>query len=313
MPVLAIANQKGGVGKTTTAVNLSAALAGAQRRVLLIDCDPQSNATSNLGETPGAAASIYDVFAERVSIRSCVRSTQVPGLSLVPSSPELAGGEIELATAQQREFRLRGAVAELADSYDYVLLDCSPSLGLLTLNALTAASGVLIPVQCEYMALEGLTHLTTTISLVQAQLNPALTVAGLILTMYDARTNLAQAVVEEVRGHFPATLRTVIPRSVRLSEAPSHGKTIFEYAPGSRGAEAYAQLAQELIARLEQVRADTITASAIIVETASFPAEPRYPHTPDALPAPHAPEPAPTEAPAPVATIGAGHIGGGQA
>ena len=313
MPVLAIANQKGGVGKTTTAVNLSAALAGAQRRVLLIDCDPQSNATSNLGETPGAAASIYDVFAERISIRSCVRSTQVPGLSLVPSSPELAAGEIELATAQQREFRLRGAVAELADSYDYVLLDCSPSLGLLTLNALTAASGVLIPVQCEYMALEGLTHLTTTISLVQAQLNPALTVAGLILTMYDARTNLAQAVVKEVRGHFPATLRTVIPRSVRLSEAPSHGKTIFEYAPSSRGAEAYAELALELIARLEHIHADTITASAIIEEPASAPAEPRYPHTAEAPPAPHAPEPAPTEAPAPVATSGADHIGGGQA
>ena len=250
MPVLAIANQKGGVGKTTTAVNLAAALARAGRRVLLIDCDAQSNASSALGAQPGAQPSIYDVLAERVPIAQCVLRSANEGLCFVPASPDLAGGEIELALSEGREFRLRQAIAPIRDSYDDVLLDCSPSLGLLTLNTLTAADGVLIPVQCEYMALEGLSHLTSTIERVRENLNPSLAIVGLVLTMYDSRTKLAQAVVDEVRAHFPQTFATVIPRSVRLSEAPSHSKTVFEYAPQSRGAEAYADLADELITRL---------------------------------------------------------------
>jgi len=254
VPVLAIANQKGGVGKTTTAVNLAAALARAGRRVLLIDCDAQSNASSALGAPPnaqaGALPSIYDVLAESAQISECVLQSAHEGLSFVPASPDLAGGEIELALSEEREFRLRQAIAPLRHAYDDVLLDCSPSLGLLTLNTLTAADGVLIPVQCEYMALEGLSHLTSTIERVRENLNPSLAIVGLLLTMYDSRTKLAQAVVDEVRAHFPQTFTTVIPRSVRLSEAPSHSKTVFEYAPQSRGAEAYADLAAELIARL---------------------------------------------------------------
>jgi len=253
VPVLAIANQKGGVGKTTTAINLATALARDGLRVLLIDCDPQSNATSGLGATPGAQPSVYDVLAERARIDDCIVATHEPGLSLVPAAQDLAGGEIELATVDAREFRLRDAVRRIETRFDYILLDCSPSLGLLTLNALTAANGVLIPVQCEYMALEGLSHLVQTIRLVQRNLNPDLRIAGLLLTMYDSRTNLAHAVVEEVREHFPETFATIIPRSVRLSEAPSHGRSIFAYAPDSRGAEAYRELSRELVARLATV------------------------------------------------------------
>ncbi|HJN91761.1 MAG TPA: ParA family protein [Dehalococcoidia bacterium] len=256
MVVLAVANQKGGVGKTTTAVNLAAALARAGRRVLLVDCDPQSNATSSLGAQPGAQPSIYDVLAGLHTLDDCTIGTAQPGLWLVPSSPELAGGEIELATIDQREYRLRQAVLASQAHYDVVLLDCSPSLGLLTLNALTAANGVLIPVQCEYMALEGLSHLAGTIDLVHANLNHELILFGLVLTMYDSRTKLAHAVVQEVRDHFPQTFRTVVPRSVRLSEAPSHGKTIFDYAPESRGADAYRELADELLAQLQPSPAD---------------------------------------------------------
>jgi chromosome partitioning protein len=248
--VLAVANQKGGVGKTTTAVNLAAALARAGRRVLLIDCDPQSNATSSLGAQPGTQPSIYDILTGLRTLDDCTVETPQSGLWLVPSSPDLAGGEIELATTDQREYRLQQAVLASQTPYDVVLLDCSPSLGLLTLNALTAADGVLIPVQCEYMALEGLSHLAGTIDLIRENLNHELSIQGLILTMYDSRTKLAQAVVQEVRDHFPQTFRTVVPRSVRLSEAPSHGKTIFEYAPDSRGAEAYQELAAELLDQL---------------------------------------------------------------
>ena len=283
MPVLAIANQKGGVGKTTTAVNLSAALARTGRRVLLIDCDAQSNASSALGGQPtmlpddSAHSSIYDVLAEHAKIAECVLKSATEGLSLVPASPDLAGGEIELALTDQREFRLRHAIAPIRHAYDDVLLDCSPSLGLLTLNALTAADGVLIPIQCEYMALEGLSHLTNTIQRVRESLNPSLVIVGLIMTMYDSRTKLAQAVVDEVRAHFSETFDTVIPRSVRLSEAPSHGKTVFEYAPQSRGAEAYADLAAELIARLQPA---STARSPVVAPTTNVGAPIPLAHTP---------------------------------
>ncbi|MEE9277732.1 MAG: ParA family protein [Dehalococcoidia bacterium] len=249
MTVLAIANQKGGVGKTTTAINLGAALARAGRRVLLIDCDPQRNSTSGLGLAGSAGPTVYDALAERALLRACARPTSEERLWLVPASPDLAGAEVELAAADAREVRLRRALADLRTAYDYVFIDCSPSLGLLTLNALTAADAALIPVQCEYLALEGLGQLHDTIKLVRRNLNPALTIAGLVLTMYDSRTNLTEAVAQEVRQHFPETFRTVIPRSVRLSEAPSFGKTIFQYADSSRGAEAYRALAAELLSR----------------------------------------------------------------
>lgn len=249
MSIFAVANQKGGVGKSTTAINLGAALARRGQRTLLVDCDPQSNATSGLGVRAEAGPTIYDLLAESATLAACAIPTHEPGLDLVPATPDLAGAEVELATAPAREYRLQRALRPAGDFYAFVLIDCPPSLGLLTVNALTAADAVLVPVQCEYLALEGLGHLATTIDLVRRNLNPRLTIAGLALTMFDARTKLSDQVTAEVRRHFPQTFATVIPRSIRLSEAPSFGQSIFAYAPDSRGAEAYARLADELCAR----------------------------------------------------------------
>lgn len=249
--ILAFANQKGGVGKTTTAVNLAAYLAQAAKRVLLVDCDPQANATSHIGLNPQHAIyGLYDVLVDQMPLAKVISLTYRVGLDLIPSAPRLAGAEVEMVGMLAREHVLRQALEPVAADYDYVLLDCPPSLGLLTINALTAAGGVIIPIQCEYFALEGLAHLLATIDLVRKSLNPKLTVQGLVLTMYDARTNLAQQVVSEIRKNAPAPVfQTLIPRNVRLSEAPSFGEAILTYAPRSPGGLAYEALTQELVSQ----------------------------------------------------------------
>ena len=249
--VIACANQKGGVGKTTTVVNLASYFASAGDRVLVIDLDPQGNATSGLGvDRTVLDRSIYEAVIGDVRLRDLLIAGPVEGLSIVPSSIALAGAEIELAPLEQRERRLSRLVRDVATEYDYILIDSPPSLGLLTVNALTAADSVLVPIQCEYYALEGLTQLIATINLVRDHLNPALDIKGVVLTMYDARTNLSADVAAEVRRHLGETVyRTVIPRSVRLSEAPSHGLPISMYRPDSRGAEAYAALTAEIRAQ----------------------------------------------------------------
>jgi chromosome partitioning protein len=249
--IYALANQKGGVGKTTTAINLGAYLAQAGLKVLLVDVDPQANATSSLGlDKAHLKLSTYDLIVGEVSAQSVVVPTSRIRLDLIPSALPLAGAEVELVALENRETRLARALRGLADRYDFILIDSPPSLGLLTVNALTAADGVLIPVQCEYLALEGLTQLLNTVDLVHRSLNSRLGVFGLVMTMFDSRTNLAGQVVTEVRRHFPQqAFKTVIPRSVRLSEAPSYGRSILDYDPSSRGAQAYQALADEVLAR----------------------------------------------------------------
>ena len=249
--IIAIANQKGGVGKTTTSVNLAACVAAAGRRVLLIDADPQGNATSGLGLDKNAIEhSVYDVFINEYGIDEVVQRTMLDTLWLVPSNIQLAGAEVELVTMMAREQVLKNALRPARDAYDYIFIDCPPSLGLLTLNALNAADTLLVPIQCEFYALEGLSQLMSTVRLVRKNLNPALDVEGVVLTMFDSRTNLSVQVVEEVRKFFRNKVyQTIIPRSVRLSEAPSFGLPVIRYAPRSSGAAAYTALANELLKR----------------------------------------------------------------
>jgi chromosome partitioning protein len=244
---IACANQKGGVGKTTTVVNLGTYLAIAGQRVLIVDVDPQGNATSGLGiPRTDLAGSLYDALTGTTGLAEIVVPTVVPGLFIAPSAVALAGAEVELAQVDQRERRLGRLLAPIVDQYDYLLLDCPPSLGLLTINALTSADAVLIPLQCEYYALEGLTQLIATVNLVRDHLNPALEIKGVLLTMFDARTNLSADVASEARRHFAgAVFETVVPRSVRLSEAPSYGLPIALHGPDSKGAAAYEALASE--------------------------------------------------------------------
>ena len=249
--VTACTNQKGGVGKTTTVINLAAFLALSGTRTLVIDLDPQGNATSGLGiDRRLVERSSYDALVDRMPIAECVMGTSVQGLDLVPSAPSLSGAEVELVGVAARERRLAASLAELNGRYERVLIDCPPSLGLLTVNALTAADGVLIPIQTEYYALEGLSQLVNTIRRVREGLNPRLEIDGVLLTMYDARTKLSAQVASEVRRHMNGSVyHTVVPRSVRLSEAPSHGLPIALYDPASRGADAYRELAGEVVAR----------------------------------------------------------------
>ncbi len=250
--ILAIANQKGGVGKTTTAINLSTALAAVGRRVLLVDLDPQGSASTGLGVDRNAALGTYEVLIDEVPLADAVQPTGIPMLSVVPASVDLSGAELELVMLERREYRLRDAFHGVAGAYDYILIDCPPALGLLTLNALAAADSVLVPLQCEYLALEGLSQLVRTIERVRAAFNTRLSIQGIVLTMFDSRNNLSSLVANDVRDYFGDTVyRTVIPRNVRVSEAPSHGKPVLLYDFRSAGAQAYVHLAGEMLRREE--------------------------------------------------------------
>ncbi len=247
--IISIANQKGGVGKTTTAVNLSAALAEKGNKVLVVDCDPQGNTSSGLGiDKNELELTLYDILLEQCYVEEVLTKTVLESLFILPSNINLAGAEIELINVENREYVLKKVLDNLKFLYDYVIIDCPPSLSLLTLNALTAADSVLVPIQCEYYALEGVTQLMHTISLVQNKLNPSLKIEGVVFTMYDSRTNLSAQVVEEVKSYLEKYVyKTIVPRNVRLSEAPSHGLPINVYDPKSKGAESYNDLADEVM------------------------------------------------------------------
>lgn len=252
--IVSLVNQKGGVGKTTTAINLAASLAACERKVLLIDLDPQANATSGVGLSKHDENSMYPVLTEGLSIRKVIRETELPTFHVAPSSVDLVAAELELADAIGREFHLRRALQEILNDYDYVLIDSPPSLGLLTINGLAAAHAVLVPMQCEYFAIEGVAQLVNTVERVRDLVNPGLEIEGIALTMYDERMNLSRQVAEEVRAHFgDKVYQTIIPRNVRLGEAPSFGKPIILYDIRSRGSEAYVNLAKEFIQRAENV------------------------------------------------------------
>ncbi len=252
--IVSLVNQKGGVGKTTTAINLGASLGACERKVLLVDLDPQANATSGVGVSKTLDLTMYDVLIDSVPIREIIQPTEIPTLFVAPSSVDLVGAEVELRDSIGREHYLRRALAPIAANYDYVLIDSPPSLGLLTVNGLTAADSILVPMQCEYFALEGISQLVKTIDRVREAVNPTLAIEGIVLTMYDERMNLSRQVAEEVRGHFAEKVySTIIPRNVRLGEAPSFGKPIILYDIRSRGSEAYINLAREFIRRAEGV------------------------------------------------------------
>ena len=249
--IIAIANQKGGVGKTTTAINLSACLAEAGKKVLAIDLDPQGNTTSGLGiNKEELENTVYELMLDECSIKESMVKTSIPNLTVIPANVNLAGAEIELLDVKEKEYVLKNSVDYIQDDFDFIIIDCPPSLNMLTINSMTTANTILVPIQCEYYALEGLSQLMHTINLVQERLNPNLEMEGVVFTMYDARTNLSLQVVDNVKGNLNTTIyQTIIPRNIRLAEAPSHGMPITEYDPKSAGAESYRQLAKEVIGR----------------------------------------------------------------